>query len=84
MINILRKWIGNKAGRALTKLRMTQLSHRSADWWCHLLPAGISNQDADLGFMIASRVGCHPLIMSHMKFKSDFMLAMLLGRGKQF
>lgn len=84
MTNILKNWIGNKAGSALTKLRRTQLSHRSADWWYHLLPAGISHKGADLGFMIAFRVGCHPLIMSHIKFKSDFMLAMLMGEVSSF
>lgn len=48
--NILRNWIGNKAGKAPTKPRRTQLSHRSANWLHHSLPAGISHQDADLGF----------------------------------
>lgn len=33
-----------------------------------------------LGSQIASAVGCHPLIMSHLKFKPYFVLAMLIDR----
>lgn len=50
MPNILRNRIGNKAEKALTKLRRTQTSCLSADWVYDLLPAGISHRDVDLGF----------------------------------
>lgn len=50
MPNILRNWVGNKIGNALTKLRRTEVSHLSADWLYHALPAGVSHWDVDLGF----------------------------------
>lgn len=42
--NMLRNRIGNKAEKALTKLRGMRISYLSADWLCDLLPAGISHR----------------------------------------
>lgn len=41
--NVLRNGIGNKAEKALTKLRGTRISYLSADWLYDSLPAGISH-----------------------------------------
>lgn len=80
MPNILRNWTVDKARNALTKLRRTQLSHLSADWLYHSLPAGVSHGMLTLGSQSAFTAGCHPLTISHIKFKSYFVLAMLTER----
>lgn len=80
MPNILRNWVGNKIGNALTKPRRTEVSHLSADWLYHGYLQGFLTGMLTLGSRIASTGGCHPLITSHVKFKSYFVLAMRTAR----
>lgn len=79
--NILRNRIGNKAGNALTKLKRTRISRLSVTGCIvHSYLKGFLTGMLTLGSQTASTVGCHPLIMSHLKFKSYFMLPMLTQR----